>query len=157
MSWYLQYGIITDDYGIVTDEDIRKEAEISEPQPIIEEFSPFMVWQCLRLVHVWMECIPTGDEIVPCSPGVSAILKIYDGEALYEFITRRPMEIDSCDDMISQWHHLMDGEEVACVSASYDLDLPISDNDPWFRYSSWTINRVKSHQGSWSYFVEQEN
>ena len=113
-----------------------------------------MVWQCLRLVQVWMECIPTGDEIVPGSPGVSSILKIYDGEALYEFITRRPREIDSCDAMISQWHSLMDGEEVACISASYGQDLPVLDND---RYSYWTINRVKSHRGNWSYFIEQEN
>lgn len=154
MSFNINYGILTDDYGIVTEEDLRKEAEIAEPQPIMENFSPFMVWQCLPLIQVSTACDPTGDEIVSNSPGMQPLLTIFDGHSLFEFSTRRPCEENACNAMINRWKYLFEGEEVACISASYDQDYPVSNKNPWTRYSTWTINRIKSKKGNWSYFSE---
>lgn len=148
-----RYGILTDDYGIVTKQDLKKAAETAEPGPIIRGRSTtFTVWQCFPVVEMSIECIP-HDSPDPLM-NRRLILSVLNARHLLEFYERRPTDDENCRADLAQWRAILGREKFACISASYDQDFPVKRGSRLIRHTIWTIDRLKSRHGAWSYFID---
>lgn len=92
----------------MTPGDIRKNAELVRPRD--EDGNPLLVWQCLHLDQVEMNCEPYGDD--------EATPKLYitsDGRR-YDFYLRHVWSKCRCDLDVKTWRRILSGEKVACFS-----------------------------------------
>lgn len=152
-------GILTDDFGIVTQEDIDQEnAVVRIPIPF-KVPTVFPYWRCLRPEEIEMDCEGTGTEEPPGNLIAAPRLTIIENGEKYEYHTRRPWGVDACEETLSSWRNVIGSETVFCVSATVDEvnESPVA--APWDKVTYGEINRMKSYSGQWSYFIDegQEN
>lgn len=144
-------GILTQDYGIITPSDIRQNAAHAHAVDSKNPGVPFLVWQCLPLENASLECehLSYDDEQdrYTCSPTLRVVV---DGHHL-QFDVRHLYDFDDYNYMEQEIHAVLDGEDVGCFSGYYDWDEPAE--PPFSRYSLWTLDRIKSRRGEWSYFT----
>lgn len=147
-------GILTDDYGIVTNEDIEENAKWGSP--IDGNGDIDHVWFCIRIDAIESDCEEMYYTEDLGEIGYSDSLRIVSDGDLYEFQTRRTHGHDVCAGYKKTWEELMPLSEVACFSAYYvNEDNP---NECDFRKcTNWIIDKVKSKEGSWSYFIEEKS
>ncbi len=145
----IAHGILTNDYGIVTEKDVEDNAKIANSIDSENPERPFLVWQCLPIEDVQMECENQDydEELnsVTCDPTLSLT---HDGKH-YEFWVRRLQYLEDYQDMELALQSLFKDEEIACFSAFYDWDEPMSETGS---RSLWTLDRIKTRRGEWSYF-----
>lgn len=144
----IRSGILTDDFGIVTEEDLRHNAQRAYPENS-ETGEPNLVWQCLPLQNATLYCddISYNDEEnrYECFLNV----RVAVGEMLYEFSPGHIVDYDDFVEMEQEIHSILDGEEVACFSAFYNKE---EDPQSPFQHSTlWFLERIKSRKGEWSY------
>ena len=156
MAWPHRLGLITDDYGIVSDQDLDEEEYKVDATPFPpSEMSPFQYWQCLPTSDVFMKCDDLGftaPEFGGAEVGESVLNFRTNGE-VFNFFTRRNNSLKSCEDMIDEWRSVMAGEDVVCISASYQGTEAGTLRDSTFvNKSEWEIDRMKSRHGEWSWF-----
>lgn len=147
----LRPGMLTDDFGIVTQEDIdQKTAVVRIPIPF-KVPTVFPYWRCLRPEQIEMDCEETGAEEPPGNRIAAPRLIIIENGEKYEYYTRRPWGVDACEETLSSWRNVIGSEVVFCISATVD---EVSESVTYGE-----INRMKSYSGKWSYFIDegQEN
>lgn len=143
-SWLpYRVGILTDDYGIVTEADLDEEeakVTIAEPFPLS---SALNYWFCIEPQEYFVQCKsegmmePEGFEIGSSTFWVHANGKVFN------FWTRRNFDLESCEERIMDWSNLM-RNEVVCFSGSY-----IEEDESG---THWIIDRMKTYTGEWSWF-----
>ncbi|MBI4402988.1 MAG: hypothetical protein HY537_02435 [Deltaproteobacteria bacterium] len=138
-------GLLTDDYGIVTLDDIRQNAKFVRPRD--KDGNPLLVWQCLHLDRVEINCEPYGDDVATPNLYVTSAGK------RYFFYLRHAWSTFRCNLDIETWHKILKDEKVACFSGEPSLPTDDGLNRALL---SWQLDRVKSHKGSWSYFMEPD-
>ncbi len=136
-------GLLTDDYGIVNQEDLDRNKKEARPVP----FSPdgvnsFAYWQCLKPEKYYLSC-----QAYHVEEGVLGGMTfwILSNGKKYSFGTPKNYEIEACQANIKEIQEIMLNQEVVCVSGKY-VDMNNGE-------SSWIIYNVKSKKGMWSLFV----
>ena len=135
-------GLLTDDYGIVTKEDLDEEEKKATPLPFSPESISFQYWQCLKPDSYYLHCSNTGKMLGEGWDIGSAEYWVKSDGKKYNFGTRRNWSIDFCKEMVTTIQRIMKNESVVCISALY-LD---EDKEG----SNWIIDRVKTKKGEWS-------
>ncbi|HLB58761.1 MAG TPA: hypothetical protein VJL87_01575 [Bdellovibrionota bacterium] len=144
-------GIITDNYGIVNEMDIIKNLKIG--YPIDRDGTINLVWQCLEIDELQTVCEEVGYSDDYGEVVYDASFNVISSGNIYQFGTRHVQTLDDCHELEEDWKRLIREEEVACFSAFYEWENPM--NDPSFKRSSqWTIDKIKSPYGRWSWFGE---
>jgi hypothetical protein len=133
------------DYGLLTEEDVAISSCIAPPSPFsLRESSPHPYWQCFSLKGSAFECEPADDN----EEGPTAILAIVlkkDG-TIHDFLSRRAISKDACEDHKSDWIRLTANQEYVCISGS------LVNDHPGERYRSWIFESYKTKKGCDSYF-----
>jgi hypothetical protein len=169
LSWYPHewVGLLTDDYGIVTVDDLIEEEEERcldvQPFSVSKEVGCFQYWQCLPTDHVFIACDDKGYETGDF-PGTitEAIFRIKNGDITHYFYTRRNWSMDTCLASAKAWTELMIDEPIVCISGEFSsvryeppsLDEAFQEypEEQSSEYYWWQIDRMKSPRGEWSYF-----
>ena len=148
----LSLGLITDGYGIVMPQDIKKNLETAYPtRKLGGKIKPFLVWQCLPLDEVKLSCHDLGYDEDIKSRMVDATFQVISRHQLFFFFTPHAVEWSECKGFKRSWKKLLRKGQIACFSAYYLDDDPVI-RTPYKRHSSWRIDRIKSHYGKWSLF-----
>jgi hypothetical protein len=139
-------GLLSKDYGIVTKADLDEEEAETTPEKFPpSDFSPFHFWQCLPSKNYFIDCKDQGpsDEDKSDHIGEPTFLLMV-GDQVFNFYTRRNYGMDQCTTMTNAWRAILKADSVVCISAAY---IETDGHD-----SFWEIDRIKSHNGEWSWF-----
>jgi hypothetical protein len=151
----LRPGLLTDDFGIVTQEDVEKEAAVIRLPEFVQVPTVYPYWRCLWPEQVEMSCEEMNTEEPRGNPIAAPRLSIVENGEKYEYYTRRPWGRDACEETLLEWRKIVDSEAVVCISASIDeVDDSVSAS-PWRKVTFGEISRMKSREGKWSYFVDE--
>lgn len=150
-------GMLTDRYGIVTDADLDEAEEhcIASAEPFPSGDPCLNYWQCLPTRDLFMDCKDDGpsDDFDHAASAVFWI-KEKEGENFHNYLTRRNFSLEACHEWLHGWRHVIEGEDVVCLSGSF-LSKDYWEGDdltPPGMHSFWIIDRMKSRRGEWSYF-----
>lgn len=156
LSWapIRHMGMLTDDYGIVTKQDL---AEEEERCPSLKPFPPedgscFQYWQCLPTRDVFIGCDDISDKFGEDT--AEAVFWIKNGENTHHYLTRRNFDMEACREWKTEWEAVLAGEYIVCLSGEFasiekEDDHPSS---PIGTHYYWIIDRMKSYHSEWSYF-----
>lgn len=160
-----RFGLLTDDYGLVTSEDLDEEERDNQCYPFEPVYSQMETpddnchnyWQCLSTSEVFMECEDGGDNGDFTHVG-SANFWVRDKNITHHYVTRRNFSLETCHKWMAEWKEVIRGEEAVCFSGYF---LSKSDHpeegtsDPQGTQYYWIIDRMKSKHAEWSYFARK--
>jgi hypothetical protein len=114
---------------------------------------PFLVWQCVKIESIQTNCEEENFTEDLGEVGYSPSFKIKGHNAMCDFFTSKVVTHEICEEDRREWEKLCQEGEVACFSAYYDGEIKERDG-AIAQHTSWTIDRIKSKKGRWSYFCE---
>ncbi len=155
MSWpSRRMGLLTDDYGVITKQDLDEEEEKAIPQPFPSDFPAFQYWQCLPTNKIYIKCDALGfTEIEKGGEIGQHTLELTSKREVFHFYTRHNSSLQDCREMVAQWNSVIQGENIVCISGSYlGTDLRKNETGNLVKHSTWEIDRMKSGHGEWSWF-----
>lgn len=113
------YALLTEDYGVLTEQDLKISEFQGYPQPFNETVSPaYPYWQCFPKRQVTLKCRSWPDD----QPGKflgEADIEIAAGKEHHGYGFRRAWDIEFCQKRLNKWNQLAKGEEVICLSGEY--------------------------------------
>jgi hypothetical protein len=114
------YGLLTDDYGILTVNDLAINACYFEPRPLSSDsFAAYEYWQCFDSKKLSVECV-RGD-VPDENEGVLGLVVVntFLGPIKHQYIERRLWPIRECRHFTKDLKELLKGTAHACISGSY--------------------------------------
>lgn len=146
------YGLLTDDYGILSTLDLKINACTAIPEPFPNSHNQaYSYWQCFTVKNSKMDC--ERGKYDPHEEALMSML-VLSGERngeLHEFISRRPIPLGSCKLYQKDWQKLTSGQTHVCVSGS-SPSLETKNLKPVW---NWIFDRYKTTKGCDSYFAHE--
>jgi hypothetical protein len=110
------FGLIGDDHGILTIEDLSINTRGVYPSPFNENSLAYPYWQCFETRTATASCSDAGyDETERGNLAVFSI-ELTNQDAVHTYTTRRAIHRSGCDAWIQSWQTLTQGERYACLS-----------------------------------------
>ncbi len=146
------FGLITDDYGILNVQDLRRNACIAMPSPFSNrKWSSYPIWQCFEVKNTNFDCEIGGrDEDTKEMMAMMVIFGARNGEN-HEFVSRRPLPLKSCRLYQKDWRKFTQNEKYVCLSGSSPIENKIKGKLGW----DWVFGRYKTRKGCDSYFADE--
>ena len=154
------YGLLTEDYGILDENDLLADAKDNIPYAYdINKFQPgYMRWQCFLTKDTkftydkWKGNDPWGSASVivdMCAFGFHA----QSGDISHSYTGRRAYRIEFCKGLEKNWKRLTKSEPYVCLNGSPDSKLEKAKKGESFLYEKdWTWNQFKTKKGCYYYF-----
>lgn len=144
------YGLLTDDYGILNRLDLKINACTARPGPFIDPpvNHAYSYWQCFEVKNSKMIC--ERGKYDPHEEALMSMLVlsgIRDGE-VHEFISRRPIALQTCRLYQRDWKKFTNNEKYICVSGVEPSKEIVGAKIRW----TWIFGRYKTRKGCDSYF-----
>ena len=145
------YGLLTDDYGILNEDDLKINACDAIPSPFSEKdtSSPYQYWQCFEVKTAKLVCEGRkydSDEKTRVS--LLVVSGIRNG-VLHEYLARRPMPLSSCHLYQKAWRNRVKNEKYICASGEISsINTDSNGRRRWI----WMFGRYKTKKGCDSYF-----
>ncbi len=138
------YGLLGDDYGILTVNDLAINACDIVPKLFTADnhYDPHEYWQCFKSKTISFDCDSNG--IADEHEGVMGlvVVRASTGQEQHEYIERRLWPIKDCRHFLRDAAILLKGTEYACLSGSFNKRIL---SDP--PLTSWQFERIKTKKG----------
>jgi len=144
------YGLLTDDFGILNKQDLKTNTCIAQPVSFSEEnrISSYPYWQCFEVKNSKMTCERGKfDSHEKAVMSMLVVSSVRNGE-FHEFISRRPISLESCRLYQKDWQRFTQNEKYVCVSGHSILKELRGSKTRWV----WIFGRYKTRKGCDSYF-----
>jgi hypothetical protein len=146
------YSLITDDYGILNEEDLRHYNKIFPPKPFSEKEMGGFYWQCFPHESVSMTLEDKGysSEDWGFTDTVSDLnIKIHiKPNIIHHYYMRRAYPLAVYQKDFTRWHKLMAKQKYVCFLGEYDGKVNrVEGNLPREVYN-WTFEAIKTKKGS---------
>jgi hypothetical protein len=139
------YGLLSDDYGILTINDLALNACHIKPTPFVPGvIHPYEYWLCFKSKTVSAACEDTHSSNEDGHIGWVRV-KAQDDQLTYDFTKPRPWAIRMCRDFVKSLKNLIRGTSHTCISASYISKEEI--NEKGQRERLGELNRLKTRKG----------
>jgi len=135
------YGLIGDDYGLLTWRDLAINTCFTEMEPHSEEENG-------NISYSYWQCFPTQSARMVCSDYAYMSLEIQTKEGKQSYLARGPMSQNKCRSLQSSWREKIKGQKYFCVSGSYNGN-EIGQDGKIER--NWVFDRFKSRAGCEAY------
>ncbi|MBX3034168.1 MAG: hypothetical protein KF865_09595 [Bdellovibrionaceae bacterium] len=147
------HGLLTDDFDLLNKQDLKINTCIAEPAPFSEKkgLSSYPYWQCFEVKNSKMICERGNYD--PHEKATMSMLVLSgerDGE-LHEFISRRPIPLNSCRLYQKDWLKFTKNEKYVCISGSDPGQEIKGVKKVW----TWIFGRYKTRKGCDSYFHDE--
>lgn len=145
------HGLLTDDFGILSEEDLLHDMKIGDATPydIKSSVSRYPRWQCFPIKEVmfkydkWKANDPLGSShiiVTMCYFGIEA----RTGELTHIYIDRRARRLEFCQAKEKEWERLIQGQTHICLNGEADhLEG---------KKKNWTWVKAKTKNGCISLF-----
>lgn len=153
------YGLLTQDYGILNEDDLGIYAWLTtEPSPFSpESFNPaYMYWQCFPSQYVKLGCqrIESDDSNNPYS---DADIVIETDSEIHEYGFRRAIDLNACKAYLKNWQRLARGENAVCFGGKpVDTEIKLI-HGRRKKITGWIYDKLKTKKGCYSYFGKHCN
>jgi len=148
-----RFGLLTEGYGIVTAEDIKK--ELRNVMPECWEFREDCVltnyWFCVQVKDVHMACKSMG-EAEEVGWAAAHVLRVSTESKVIEFSFRRAIEENLCENDLRDWEEIIITDGPTCFAASFLEEEKSTDPQDLRPRIFGQLDRMKSDRGSWSFF-----
>ncbi len=152
-------GLLTKDYGILTEKDlvfdVEKWGEL--PQYDVTKSQPGHVrWQCFRTREANYSYSTWRDNDGPNNSMVTLCdfrIWIKSTEPAHHYYGRRAWPVENCRDFHQVWKRLTRGEEYICLSGHPNSLEKANKNEKYRNIKGWTWSKSKTKKGCHSYFV----
>lgn len=144
------YGILTEDFGILLEEDFRINTCIAKPAPFSEtKLSNYPIWQCFEVRDVRINCQGATYDPDENSRMTTLVISMVRNKAGFqEYFIPKPLKIQECEQFIQEWDNHTLNEKYVCLCGS----LPQVDKERGgTKMTSWVFNRFKTKKGCDSY------
>jgi len=139
------YGLLTNDYGILTVNDLALNACRIRPAPFVPgENQPYQYWLCFRSKSVRAVCEDANASNEDGHVGWVRV-RANDNQFEYNFIKPRPWPIRDCREFVRDLKRLLTGTSHACISASY-IDKEKKNETGRLERMGY-LNRLKTRKG----------
>lgn len=138
------FGLLSDDYGILTKDDLAYNACEATAEPFTPTFHVYQHWQCFESKSISFDCDSNGT--ADKYEGVMGliIVKVSTQTIQHEYIERRIWPIKDCKNFIKDAALLLKGSHHACLSGSFvDSETGKSGN----KSMNWILERIKTKKG----------
>jgi hypothetical protein len=139
------YGLLTDDYGILTKNDLAINDCIATPVPFNSRSHSYTYWQCFESKSITIDC--DSDGIPDEHEGILGlvVVKACTTSILHDYIERRLWPIKDCKGFVKDAKKILKGTQYACIAGAFigDKLTTIPDKET----ISWTFERIKTTKG----------
>jgi len=137
------YGLIGDDYGLLTVEDLAVNTCNGEPTPFEEENGAYPYWQCFSLKKTKLRCQEASYD-----PSIKKVLGYTFIEAknengLQSYLARDARDIRFCKEFLRDWKRATRGEKFVCVAGTYARIQPAKDGR---QETDWIFEKFKTRK-----------
>jgi len=140
------YGLLGDDYGVLTLKDLAINACDVTPKPFnsAAHYYPYEYWQCFERKSISFSCDSNG--IPDEHEGVMGLIvvKASANGVQHEYIERRFWPIKDCKRFLRDAAALLNGTQYACISGSFIENEKDHSGHPLI---SWLFERIKTKKG----------
>ena len=146
------YGLIGDDHGLLTEEDLAVNTCNAEVTPFSgKKNMAYSYWQCFLIKDAKMACDSLGyDSMIKKDLGHMEI-KAQGATGIQSFLARDAMEMSECRKWLRLWKQKTLGEKYVCVSGSYGR---FSGNQDGRKETDWVFDKFKTRKGCESHRSE---
>ena len=152
--------LLTDDYGILSENDLVTPPGYGKPEPFsVKDGVDYNYWQCFPRERVTLNLEdkgypPTGSK-QDGNYGELTIKVWLNGGVSHEYYRRRLVDVDSTAEVFNAWRKLMRNEKYVCLAGLFSSkEEIISDNKKRDNYY-WVFEKIKTKKGCDSYFAGQ--
>jgi hypothetical protein len=140
------YGLLSDDFGILTLNDLALNACYFKPEPFppVDFTSTYEYWQCFESRTISLSCDSNG---VPDEhEGIMGLVVVdaFTDGVKHEYIERRPWKIRDCKDTLKNIATLTKGTSHVCISGSF---IETETDKAGKKTASWLFDRFKTRKG----------
>lgn len=138
------YGLIGDDYGLLTVEDLAVNTCNGEPTPFEEENGAYPYWQCFSLKKAKLRC-----QNASYDPSIKKVLGYTFIEAknengLQSYLARDARDIRFCKEFLRDWKRITRREKFVCVAGTFARIQPVKDGH---QETDWVFEKFKTRKG----------
>lgn len=139
------YGLIGDDFGLLTEEDLATNTCDAYPSPFYwGKNMAYSYWQCFFLRDTKLECSSLGyDPAIKEETGYLS-LEARSKEVTHSYLARDAMEIRECKEWLKVWKKKTAGEKYVCISGSYGR---LSGARNGRQEADWVFDKFKTRKG----------
>ncbi|OGT54872.1 MAG: hypothetical protein A3F43_00470 [Gammaproteobacteria bacterium RIFCSPHIGHO2_12_FULL_42_10] len=155
------YQLLTDDYGILTENDLAKYAAGMKPMPYTDKSSTLNYWQCFPRDHIsitledmgyssenfgWKDTLADIKITAWIKPGV-----------IQEYRMRAMQSASDYENSFRFWRKLMKNQKYVCLAGNIAIAAnKIGEDGITREVHSWTFDKIKTKNGCDSYFDGQD-
>jgi hypothetical protein len=145
------YGLIGDDYGLLTLEDLATNTcgvERLTPFSGVKNM-PYPYWQCFPVKDTKLECDNMGyDPVAKKEMGHMEIIA-HGNDGFHSYLARNAMDVLVCKRWLRSWINKTRGEEYVCLSGPYGAYTDSRDGQ---KETGWVFDKFKTAKGCESFF-----
>jgi hypothetical protein len=143
------YGLLGDDHGILTEEDLAINACIAEEQPFPPLSEAYPYWQCFPVRSTKIVCDISDYDSDLKSDMAILDFEIRNGRSNHDYLSRRAIELSDCKDFQADFRRLTEGQNYVCVSGGYRRSAT---NDKGVQTTYWVFDKFKTNLGCSGFF-----
>lgn len=150
-----KYGLITDGYGIVNEDDLADDIKSRRIRPYNPSKWTFSIyWQCVPVSEVTpMYRTWEGEDGMGLADVVVTLceleIRLKNRGELHIYADRRAHEVSVCKNFMKHWAKFTYKEKIVCLNG----ELPsYHQNEKKEKYVLWTWNKFKTKKGCYAYF-----
>ncbi len=142
------YGLLSDDHGILTLDDLASNACNAKPKPFSPSSHSYQYWQCFESKNISFDCDSNG--VPDKHEGVMGLIvvKASNQQVQHDYIEHRLWPIKECKSFLKDAAILLKGTQYACISGSFITEDVNRSAHPSIHPSmSWQFERIKTIKG----------
>ena len=154
------YPLLTDDYGILTDNDIAAFTWGLKPRPFTsdKDSGEYTYWQCFPREFVYMTLEDTGSSSEDFgwrdSIGDLQIRVWVRPDLVHQYEMRAAETVSDFQKRFNHWRRLMKGEKYVCLAGNFSSRYKKIEDGRVKEIYAWIFEEMKTKKGCDSYFYE---
>jgi hypothetical protein len=151
------YPLLTDDYGILNENDLGAYTWGLSPRPFSKEDSgEYNYWQCVPREHVSLTLRDMGsfseDSGTRDTIGDLVITMRIKPEVIHKYEMRRSWTVSDFQKDFNHWRKLMKGEKYVCIAGSFGSCKKKVMNGVTKEICGWIFDKIKTKKGCAGYW-----
>ena len=139
------YGLIGDDYGILSIQDLALNACHFDPIPFApNSLNPYQHWQCFENKKISLSCEDIDSIPDYGGPAARVVVNAVAGNTTHQFIESRPWPLGECRSFLKSLRVIMKGTTHSCISG---YNFGAEENKNGIKESIAMLGRFKTRRG----------
>jgi hypothetical protein len=152
------YPLLTDDYSILTGNDLAAYTWGMKPRPFTEkeDSGGYNYWQCFPrdAVSITLKDKGYSTEDIGWKDTLSDLkIEVWtESGVVHHYEMRAPRPFRTYDKEFHTWHKLMKGEKYVCLAGSFVEVTPKTVNGKTIKVYGWIYDKIKTKKGCSAYW-----